>query len=222
MRWNYKLFSGTMNPSTMKRTAYGYQNANGQQIQFYTYSFVPILPLSGGEFENFKLFDIHGVEFNRADYLIAMKVDIGQYWNENLNQSVTIETVIKDKNDPLQIRKGISFSTPNKAYQMYSLGADPFDTFVPESVKDITDGFIPGTSFTVSNMQYMPHPMYAKIDSSAGNTNAWVLESVEDATPQLTCMLMKLNYPFYLSDPSPWSGFYRAIFYPVPKPAPQK
>lgn len=221
MKYNHKLYTGSMNPSTMKRTKIGYDNASGQHIQFYTYSFVPILPLSGGEFQYMKLLDTHGIEFNTADYLIAMKVDIGQYWNETINQSVTLDQVIKDK-DPLGLRRGIQFSTPTQAYYMYDLNEDPFDTFVPEHITDITDGFIPGTPFVPSGKQFMPLPMHANIGSSNGSTNAWILESIEDAAPEETYMLLKLYNPFYLSEATHWSGFYRAILYPVPKPLPSK
>lgn len=221
MKFNHKIYTGYMNPSTMKRTEIGYDNASGQHIQFYTYSFVPILPLSGGEFQYMKLLDTHGIEFNRADYLIAMKVDIGQYWNETTNLAVTIETVIND-NDPLGLRRGISFSTPSQSYSMYSLNQDPFDPFVPEQITDITDGFIPGTPFVPERLQYMPLPMYAKIGSLDGEANAWIMESIEDVELEATYMLLKLYHPFYLSLTSPRSGFYRAILYPVPKPLPSK
>lgn len=221
MKFNYKLYMGTMNPNTMKRTKIGYDNASGQHIQFYTYSFVPILPLSGGEFQHMKLLDVHGIEFNKADYLIAMKVDIGQYWNETTNTSVTIEQVIKDK-DPMGLRRGVQFTTPSQSFYMYSLNKDPFDTFVPEQIADITDGFTPGTPFVPVGKQFMPFPMYANIDSSAGSADAWILESIEDVTSDVTYMLLKLYDPFYLSTINSWSGFYRAILYPVPKPVPQK
>lgn len=220
MNFNYKLYTGYMNPSTMKRTKIGYDNASGQHIQFYTYSFVPILPVSGGEFQYMKLLDIHGIEFNTADYLLAMKVDIGQYWNETTNNSVSIDQAIKDK-DPLGLRRGVPFQTPTLPYCMYSLNEDPFDTFVPERITDITDGFIPGTPFVPSDKNFMPLPMYAKIDSS-GNGFAWILESIEDVAWEGTYMLLKLYNPLYLSITSPWSGFFRVIFYPVPKPLPSK
>ena len=221
MNFNYKLYSGYMTPSTMKRTKIGYDNASGEHIQFYTYSFVPILPFSGGEFQYMKLLDAHGIVFNRADYLIAMKVDIGQYWNETKNQSVSIEQVIKDK-DPLGLRRDITFSTPIQSYYMYRLNEDPFDPFVPEQITDITDGFIPGTPFVPDGKQFMPLPMYAKIDSSSGRACAWILESVEDVAREVTFMLLKLYKPLYLSITQSWSGFYRAILYPVPKPLPSK
>lgn len=221
MKFNHKPYTGTMNPITMKRTKIGYDNASGQHIQFYTYSFVPILPLSGGEFQYIKLLDAHGIEFNKADYLIAMKVDIGQYWNETTNNSVTIDQVIKDK-DPLGLRRGFLFSTPTQSYYTYNLNEDPFDAFVPEQITDITDGFIPGAPFVPNGKQFMPLPMYATIDSSAGDANAWILESIEDAAPEVTYMLLKLYTPFYLSITHCWSGFYRAILYPVPKTPPRK
>lgn len=221
MKFNYKLYDGYMIPSTMKRTKIGYDNTSGQHIQFYTYSFVPILPVSGGEFQYMKLLDAHGIEFNKADYLLAMKVDMGQYWNETTNNSVSIDQVIKDK-DPLGLRRGDQFSTPTQNYYMYNLNEDPFDTFVPEQITDITDGIIPGTPFVPFGKQFMPLPMYAKIDSPTGYTDVWILETIEDTAPELTYMLLKLYHPFYLSMTSPWSGFYRTILYPVPKPAPQK
>lgn len=221
MNFNHKPYTGTMNPITMKRTKIGYDNASGQHIQFYTYSFVPILPLSGGEFQYMKLLDTHGIEFNKADYLIAMKVDIGQYWNETTNNSVTIDQVIKDK-DPLGLRRGILFSTPTQSYYTYNLNEDPFDAFVPEQITDITDGFIPDTPFVPSGKQFMPLPMYATIGSSTGTATAWILESIEDAAPEVTYMLLKLYTPFYLSITHCWSGFYRAILYPVPKTPPRK
>lgn len=221
MKFNYKIYTGSMNPSTMKRTKIGYDNASGQHIQFYTYSFVPILPLSGGEFQYMKLLDTHGIEFNKADYLLAMKVDIGQYWNETTNNSVTIDQVIKDK-DPLGLRRGIPFDTPTQSYYMYSLNEDPFDTFVPEQITDITDGFIPDAPFVPSGKKFMPLPMYATITSSTGTAYARILESIEDAAPEGTYMLLKLYHPLYLSLTDYWSGFYRAILYPVPKPAPRK
>lgn len=221
MNFNYTIYTGSMNPSTMKRTKIGYDNASGQHIQFYTYSFVPILPLSGGEFQYMKLLDTHGIEFNKADYLLAMKVDIGQYWNETTNDSVTIDQVIKDK-DPLGLRRGIRFDTPTQSYYMYSLNEDPFDTFVPEQITDITDGFIPDAPFVPSGKMFMPLPMYATISSSTGTASARILESIEDAAPEGTYMLLKLYHPLYLSVTNYWSGFYRAILYPVPKPAPRK
>ena len=221
MNFIYKTYTGTMDPSTMKRTKIGYDNVSGEHIQFYTYSFVPILPMSGGEFQYMKLLDAHGIEFNTADYLLAMKVDIGQYWNETTNNSVTIDQVIKDK-DPLGLRRGIRFSTATKEHYMYSLNEDPFDTFVPEQITDITDGFIPGTTFVPSGKQFMPFPMYATIESSNGSAKAWILKPIEDVAPEVTCMLLKLYHPFYLSITNYWSGFYRAILYPVPKPLPSK
>lgn len=221
MKFNHKVYLGSMNPSTMKRTKIGYDNASGQHIQLYTYSFVPIMPLSGGEFQYMKLLDTHGIEFNKADYLIAMKVDIGQYWNETTNNSVTIEQVIKDK-DPLGLRRSTQFTTPTQSYYMYTLNDDPFETFVPEHITDITDGFIPGTPFVPSGKQFMPLPMHVTIESSTGSSIACILETIEDTASEVTYMLLKLYHPFYLSIASPWSGFYRAILYPVPKPAPQK
>lgn len=217
MKFNYKLYTGYMTPSTMKRTKFGYDNASGQHIHFYTYSFVPILPSSGGEFQHMKMLDIHGIEFNTADYLIAMKVDMGHYWNETTNNSVSIDQVIKDK-DPLGLRRSGSFTTPAQSYYMYHLDEDPFDTFVPEQITDITDGFIPGVPFVPSGIAFMPLPMYATISSAASSTSVWILESIEDVAPESTHMLLKLYHPFYLSITSYWAGFYRAILYPVPKP----